>query len=237
MEVQITSEGLGWSHPFSLTEPCPAVMSTREVLHQRSWARRDDEPDTSSTAAASNQTRFETVCSSSPLAKGRGRLEWISTTASQFTTKLRRLDPIKLAYLRTSFVFAISVLVTWAPSSINRVYSLIYPGRVSFGLNLASAVVLPLQGVWNAVIYFSTSWGTFRDEIKRLMLGCKARRQDSRVASRVDGATMDILRGEQRNGFERARFERGKAIINGEISGEFELSSPIGTVRAMQGSF
>ena len=73
-------------------------------------------------------------------------------------------DPVKLAYLRTSFVFAISVLITWAPSSVNRVYNLIYPQRFSFALNVASAVVLPLQGVWNAVIYFSTSWSIIREE-------------------------------------------------------------------------
>ncbi|KLU91637.1 G-protein coupled receptor [Magnaporthiopsis poae ATCC 64411] len=78
--------------------------------------------------------------------------------------RLRHLDPVKLAYLRTSFVFAISVLVTWTPSSINRVYNLIYPDKVSYPLNLASAAVLPLQGVWNAVIYFSTSWKTLRQE-------------------------------------------------------------------------
>ncbi|KAL8396810.1 hypothetical protein RB594_003772 [Gaeumannomyces avenae] len=78
--------------------------------------------------------------------------------------KLRHLDPVKLAYLRTSFVFAISVLVTWTPSSINRVYNLIYPDKVSYPLNLASAAVLPLQGVWNAVIYFSTSWKVLRQE-------------------------------------------------------------------------
>jgi hypothetical protein len=92
----------------------------------------------------------------------RGRRVW-----HRFTGKLRHMDPVKLAYLRTSFVFAISVLVTWTPSSINRVYTLVYPSRISYGLNIASAAVLPLQGVWNAVIYFSTSWNLLCDEIGR----------------------------------------------------------------------
>ncbi|KAK3989912.1 putative G-protein coupled receptor [Cladorrhinum sp. PSN332] len=82
----------------------------------------------------------------------------------KFRTKLRNLDPIKLAYLRTSFVFAISVLVTWTPSSINRVYSTIYPTKTSYALNLASAVVLPLQGLWNAVIFTATSWTLLKEE-------------------------------------------------------------------------
>ncbi|KAL1890512.1 hypothetical protein Sste5346_008180 [Sporothrix stenoceras] len=98
----------------------------------------------------------------------------------RFTGKLRHMDPVKLAYLRTSFVFAISVLVTWTPSSINRVYTLVYPSRSSYGLNIASAAVLPLQGVWNAVIYFSTSWSLLQDEVGR-------RYQRSRWMRRVGG--------------------------------------------------
>jgi hypothetical protein len=87
---------------------------------------------------------------------------------SQFIAKLRNLDPVKLAYLRTSFVFAISILITWAPSSINRVYTLIHPHSNNFGLNIASAVVLPLQGVWNCVIYCATSWYVLTDEVRDL---------------------------------------------------------------------
>ena len=76
----------------------------------------------------------------------------------RFRQKLSNMDHVKMAYLRTSFIFAISVLVTWTPSSINRVYSLIHPEEFSYGLNIAASVVLPLQGVWNAVIYCTTSW-------------------------------------------------------------------------------
>lgn len=83
--------------------------------------------------------------------------------------KFSNMDPVKLAYLRTSFVFAISVLVTWTPSSINRVHDLIYTQAASFGLNLASGIVLPLQGVWNAVIFFSTSWKAVKGEMQTLM--------------------------------------------------------------------
>ncbi|KAI1376422.1 hypothetical protein F4677DRAFT_91535 [Hypoxylon crocopeplum] len=80
--------------------------------------------------------------------------------------RFNNMDPVKLAYLRTSFVFAISVFVTWTPSSINRVHDLVYAETASFALNLASAVVLPLQGVWNAVIFFSTSWNALRQEVR-----------------------------------------------------------------------
>lgn len=90
----------------------------------------------------------------------------VQSSGHRITAKLRHMDPVKLAYLRTSFVFAISVLVTWTPSSINRVYNLVYPEQASYGLNLASAAVLPLQGVWNAVIYFSTSHKILREELE-----------------------------------------------------------------------
>ncbi|KAI0593261.1 hypothetical protein F4775DRAFT_520874 [Biscogniauxia sp. FL1348] len=135
--------------------------------------------------------------------------------------KLNHMDPVKLAYLRTSFVFAISVLVTWTPSSINRVHDLVATGDASFGLNLASSVVLPLQGVWNAVIFFSTSWRTLREE-------ARARRDRRRGLPRGQ-RTADAVRGER----ERAvRLERrlGATAKDGdprvdaeEVEGEGEV--------------
>lgn len=80
--------------------------------------------------------------------------------------KFSHMDPVKLAYLRTSFLFAVSVLITWTPSSINRVHDIVKPNDFSFGLNLASAIVLPLQGLWNAVIFFSTSYAALREELR-----------------------------------------------------------------------
>lgn len=111
-----------------------------------------------------------------PVVKVRRRLNIFQRTARgvrRFGAKLRNMDPVKLAYLRTSFVFAISVLVTWTPSSINRVYTLVYPDQASYGLNIAAAVVLPLQGVWNAVIYFTTSWKIFREEMEATTVGLR----------------------------------------------------------------
>lgn len=104
------------------------------------------------------------------------------------------MDPVKLAYLRTSFVFAISVLVTWTPSSINRVHDLIAKNGASFGLNLASAIVLPLQGVWNAVIFFSTSWRSLVVEINLIL---------NRIKGLPRGhQTADTIRTERERGLE-----------------------------------
>lgn len=68
------------------------------------------------------------------------------------------MDTVKWAYLKCAVLFGISILITWVPASANRIYGLIYPDDPSFVLNVASAVLLPLQGLWNTIIYFTTSW-------------------------------------------------------------------------------
>ncbi|KAI0515275.1 hypothetical protein F5B22DRAFT_195394 [Xylaria bambusicola] len=87
----------------------------------------------------------------------------------KWCSKFSHMDPVKLAYLRTSFVFAVSVLITWTPSSINRVHDIVNPNDFNYPLNLASAIVLPLQGLWNAVIFFSTSWPSLRQEVRAML--------------------------------------------------------------------
>ncbi|PTB66794.1 G-protein coupled receptor protein [Trichoderma citrinoviride] len=84
-------------------------------------------------------------------------VSWLKNVKSSASSKLKRLDPVKMAYLRTSFIFGFAILITWIPSSVNRLYSLTSQGRVNFQLSVASGCVLPLQGVWNALIYFTTS--------------------------------------------------------------------------------
>jgi hypothetical protein len=113
---------------------------------------------------------------------------WYGRTRNAYTrwcNKFNNMDPVKLAYLRTSFVFAISVLVTWTPSSINRVHDLVSKQGASFGLNLASSIVLPLQGVWNAVIFFSTSSSALREEIKLTAGRLRGLPRGHRAASEV----------------------------------------------------
>ncbi|KAF3016175.1 hypothetical protein E8E14_010146 [Neopestalotiopsis sp. 37M] len=105
-------------------------------------------------------------------AQPKPKIAWYSRVTGAYRrwcSKFAHMDPVKLAYLRTSFIFAISVLVTWTPSSINRVHDLVTRSSASFGLNLASGIVLPLQGVWNAVIFFSTSWKPLKEESRVLL--------------------------------------------------------------------
>ncbi|KAK8035025.1 G coupled receptor like [Apiospora rasikravindrae] len=62
------------------------------------------------------------------------------------------------SYAKCAILFFTALLVTWIPSSANRVYSLVHPGEISYPLEIMSALVLPLQGFWNALIYIVTSW-------------------------------------------------------------------------------
>jgi hypothetical protein len=62
------------------------------------------------------------------------------------------------AYTKCAILFFSVLLITWIPSSGNRVYSMVNGGDVSKPLFFASAFVLPLQGFWNAIIYIVTSW-------------------------------------------------------------------------------
>jgi hypothetical protein len=58
-------------------------------------------------------------------------------------------------YAHVAILLFIVMLVVWVPSTINRVYS--FTHRPNFGLNVAAATVLPLQGFFNCVIYCFTS--------------------------------------------------------------------------------
>jgi hypothetical protein len=88
------------------------------------------------------------------------------------------------AYLKVAFLMFVALFVVWVPSTCksshhssysmilnckwkpgstdyvlgNRLYQYIHQDVSNYGLNLTSALVLPLQGFWNAMIYVSTTW-------------------------------------------------------------------------------
>jgi hypothetical protein len=62
-----------------------------------------------------------------------------------------------LAYFQVAFLMFLALIVVWLPSSTNRMYQFVHRGSPNFALNIISAIVLPLQGAWNAVVYILTS--------------------------------------------------------------------------------
>ncbi|KAH8736597.1 hypothetical protein BGZ61DRAFT_490213 [Ilyonectria robusta] len=86
----------------------------------------------------------------------------IMRAAKKFVFKFHIQDPVKRAYLRTTFLFTLSVLVSWTPATINRIRSSQGPDPPS-SYQVAMVAVMPLQGLWNAVIFFMTSHRVLRD--------------------------------------------------------------------------
>ncbi|EXV03656.1 7 transmembrane receptor domain protein [Metarhizium robertsii] len=72
------------------------------------------------------------------------------------------------SYTKCSILFFTAILITWIPSSANRVYSFVNDKDVSVTLEFMSAFVLPLQGFWNAVIYAVTSWSACQELLEDL---------------------------------------------------------------------
>jgi hypothetical protein len=71
------------------------------------------------------------------------------------------------AYTKCAILFFTALLITWIPSSANRVYSFVHPDTLPT-LEIMSAFVLPLQGFWNAVIYIVTSWSACKNILSDL---------------------------------------------------------------------
>lgn len=170
-----------------------------------------------------NQQHFTTVCSSDrrPSVDFISRLRSVKSNAS---LRLKHLDPVKVAYLRTSSIFALAVLITWIPSSVNRLYSLSHGGRVSFQLSVASGCVLPLQGVWNALIYFTTSWGTFTDELKAMgkkLVAKESHNLDVAHPGRSEGRFRSPV--EHRDTFERLRHPMTEPVSRQHSDEDLEL--------------
>ncbi|KAI0834165.1 family A G protein-coupled receptor-like protein [Hypoxylon sp. FL0890] len=99
-----------------------------------------------------------------------------STARAQAKSQKRRANyeanNAAWSYSKCAFLFFTALLVTWIPSSANRVYSIINTDQVSVALEIMSAIVLPLQGFWNMFIYVATSWKavkiTFSDVAARI---------------------------------------------------------------------
>ncbi|OAA42448.1 GPCR, family 2-like protein [Beauveria brongniartii RCEF 3172] len=156
-EVQVTScAGTPQPPPASAQRPHPAdiesQLPTQSVFeHSPTHAPPGFVQYFSSVESPSQKDR---EAQQSPLKRA---MASAMSVCRQFTVA----DPVKRAYLRTSFLFAISVLVTWIPSSMNRIHSWM-TGQSPYQFHVATACVLPLQGLWNSIIFFVTSWNVLQ---------------------------------------------------------------------------
>ena len=116
-----------------------------------------------------------------------------SNSASSRRTELQRrnnraameANTAAWSYTKCAVLFFISLLVTWVPSSVNRVYSLVYPELISIPFTYASAVVLPLMGFWNSVIYITTSWAACKMLFHSIFRGAQQQTTSARRLPRT----------------------------------------------------
>jgi hypothetical protein len=109
------------------------------------------------------------------------------------------------SYTKCSILFFTAILVTWIPSTANRVYGVVRPEGVTMPLEYISAFVLPLQGFWNAVIYMVTSWKACKTLTDDVCYFVKEGRRKADVPGRLTtrsrmGARRDNIAGPGRTG-------------------------------------
>lgn len=139
------------SCPFSRNAPTSLAGYTVSITGPHSIIQNKGRPSNAKTPLPSSHgmTSPTAICSVKMSNSRR-----VTTCPSRPTNPT---DSAAWAYSKVAVLFFIAMMVTWIPSSANRVYSVVHPGKVSLTLEFASAFVLPLQGFWNAVIYTTTS--------------------------------------------------------------------------------
>lgn len=159
--------------PHSQTQKGSAVSSP--FLKSKSSVTR---PDRAHSPHRSPNQSFDTTYSGQTMTSAGLTPFLISTTpgrspspspsmAEPSTDRFTVDDHLKRAYLRTAVLFALSALITWAPTSAHRVHELIH-GDAPFAFHAATAATLPLQGLWSGIIFFGTSWHALRESLVKL---------------------------------------------------------------------
>jgi hypothetical protein len=90
-------------------------------------------------------------------------------------------DNAAWSYTKCALLFFTAMLVTWIPSSANRLYSLTHDRSTSVPLEFMSVLVLPLQGFWNCLVYVTISWTACKNLFHDMWLAIR-----SAAISRMD---------------------------------------------------
>ena len=112
-----------------------------------------------------------------PRTPGSSRRSPLSALSSPFkrsptvNRNMHDVNNAALSYTKCALLFFAAICITWAPSSANRLFSVIHKGDRSVPLEYVSATVLPLQGFWNAIIYAMTSWKAVKALYKSVVSG------------------------------------------------------------------
>ncbi|KAF3933465.1 hypothetical protein ABW19_dt0201497 [Dactylella cylindrospora] len=111
-----------------------------------------------STHSSTDKKPSMTTVTSATVVSTAARPPVINRNAIAANRRTMKANAAAWAYTRCSFLFFVGLIITWLPSSTNRVYGFIHPEDQPFALYLTASLVLPAQGLWNFVIYVTTSW-------------------------------------------------------------------------------
>ena len=112
--------------------------------------------------------RYTVDIASSPCSRP-SFISGMSTVSNQAAQQYRRnrsaaeANRAAYGYTKVALLFFISLLVTWVPSSLNRVYSLANHGESNIPLAYIAGTVLSLMGFWNSLIYIVTTRAACKD--------------------------------------------------------------------------
>lgn len=140
-------------------------------------------------------------------------------------------------YARVAILIFVVAIIVWVPSSVNRLYTFVHPPK--FGLNVAAAAVLPLQGFFNCVIYCFTSrqqlrtiWRGLKAEMRKLpytnamMRGALGSRS---FPAEMDGGEGQVPLRERRNDAQRRLHELDDLDSRYDVDEESRIASPSGS--------
>ncbi|KAK4127467.1 family A G protein-coupled receptor-like protein [Parathielavia appendiculata] len=171
--------GGGRRNSETLPPPKPAKAAYSVTISSNRHREPFDEPDglaqgTTMTVEAqphaAGLTRVTSHATSATVQNKTTTIATGTTTLTSSTGNAANANPLRRraayeannatwSYTKCAILFFTAMLVTWIPSSANRVYSVVHSGQASLALEYMSSFVLPLQGFWNAIIYVVTSWG------------------------------------------------------------------------------
>ncbi|OAX83545.1 hypothetical protein ACJ72_02090 [Emergomyces africanus] len=78
-------------------------------------------------------------------------------------------------YMKRVTLFFLSLLLTWTPSTINRLHRVSSPEKPIFALAIAASSALSLQGFWNLMVYVSTSLNAVKAQYATWRTKCRSR--------------------------------------------------------------
>lgn len=146
------------------------------------------------------------------------------------------IDPLKRTYLVTALLFALAVTVTWLPGTVKEVWEARNPdGGQLWSMYVAVAVVLPLQGVWNGMVFVVGGWGVILEAFG------KGRRGMGGHGDEEAGVGLGLGRGGGLKRGRRVSGGRGRGMSGGmkmEMGGEEEEKQQrrrLGMARRQQG--